>query len=90
MLDRGWMMSSEALRELLTEVHEGRLAVDAALDKLKSLPYEDLGFAKLDHHRLLRKGFPEVVFCQGKTTAQVVEIMQKLGQNSNTVLATPI
>lgn len=82
------MMSSEALRKLLIEVHEGRLDVDAALDKLKSLPYEDLGFAKLDHHRALRKGFPEVVFCQGKTTAQVVEIIQRLEQSNHTVLAT--
>jgi len=82
------MMSSDALRQLLIEVNEGRLAVDAALEKLKSLPYEDLGFAKLDHHRALRKGFPEVVFCQGKTTAQIVEIMQRLGSSNHTILAT--
>ncbi len=82
------MMSSDELRQLLINVNEGRLDVDAALDKLKTLPYEDIGFAKLDHHRALRKGFPEVVLCQGKTTEQIVEIMKKLGQSNNTVLAT--
>lgn len=81
-------MSSNELRQLLIEVNEGRLDVDAALDKLKTLPYEDIGFAKLDHHRDLRKGFPEVVFCRGKTTGQIVEIMKKLSQNNHSVLAT--
>ncbi len=81
-------MGSNELRQLLIDVNEGRLDVDAALDKLKSLPYEDIGFAKLDHHRALRKGFPEVVFCQGKTTPQIVEIIKKLGQSNHTVLAT--
>jgi len=82
------MMSSDTLRQLLIDVNEGRLAVDVALDKLKSLPYEDLGFAKLDNHRALRKGFPEVVFCQGKTTAQIVEIMLRLVSSNHTILAT--
>jgi len=81
-------VGSNELRQLLIDVNEGRLDVDAALDKLKSLPYEDIGFAKLDHHRALRKGFPEVVFCQGKTTPQIVEIIRKLGQSNHTVLAT--
>jgi len=81
-------MTNDELRQLLMDVNKGRLDVDAALDKLKTLPYEDIGFAKLDHHRALRKGFPEVVFCQGKTTAQIVEIMKKLCQNNHTVLAT--
>jgi len=82
------MMSCDVLRQLLIDVNEGRLAVDVALDKLKSLPYEDIGFAKLDNHRALRKGFPEVVFCQGKTTAQIVEIMLRLVSSNHTILAT--
>ncbi|MGB9804632.1 nickel pincer cofactor biosynthesis protein LarB [Desulfofundulus sp.] len=81
-------MTKDELRLLLEDVRSGRLEVDAALDRLKTLPYEDLGFAKLDHHRALRKGFPEVVFCQGKTTDQVVEIMERLCRNNRTVLAT--
>ncbi|AGL00441.1 nickel pincer cofactor biosynthesis protein LarB [Desulfoscipio gibsoniae] len=81
-------MTSDELRQLLMDVNLGRLDVDEALGRLKNLPYEDIGFAKLDHHRALRKGFPEVVFCQGKTTAQIVEIMNKLSRNNRTVLAT--
>ncbi|SHI82067.1 nickel pincer cofactor biosynthesis protein LarB [Desulfofundulus thermosubterraneus] len=81
-------MTKDELRVLLEDVRHGRLEVDAALDRLKTLPYEDLGFAKVDHHRALRKGFPEVVFCQGKTTDQVVEIVQRLCGNNRTVLAT--
>ncbi|AEG16445.1 1-(5-phosphoribosyl)-5-amino-4-imidazole-carboxylate (AIR) carboxylase [Desulfofundulus kuznetsovii DSM 6115] len=81
-------MTKDELRLLLEDVRRGRLEVDAAIERLKTLPYEDLGFAKVDHHRALRKGFPEVVFCQGKTTEQVVEIVQRLCGNNRTVLAT--
>ncbi|WP_027356612.1 nickel pincer cofactor biosynthesis protein LarB [Desulfofundulus thermocisternus] len=81
-------MTREELRLLLEDVRQGRLEVDAAIEKLRTLPYEDLGFAKVDHHRALRKGFPEVVFCQGKTTGQVVEIVRRLCGNNRTVLAT--
>jgi hypothetical protein len=81
-------MTREELRLLLEDVRQGRLEVDAAIERLKTLPYEDLGFAKVDHHRALRKGFPEVVFCQGKTTGQVVEIVRRLCGNNRTVLAT--
>jgi hypothetical protein len=62
--------------------------VEEALHNLKTLPYEDLGFAKPDHHRGLRKGFPEVVFCQGKTVEQVAAIVERLCARSNNVLAT--
>lgn len=81
-------MTENELRQLLHEVKEGRLAVEEALERLKTLPYEDLGFAKVDHHRALRKGFPEVVFCEGKTASQVVEIMQRLCAGRRTILAT--
>jgi hypothetical protein len=62
--------------------------VDSALERLKVLPYEDLGYARIDHHRSLRKGFPEVVFCQGKTTEQSVEIIKRLSEKNSRVLAT--
>ncbi|MCL5104827.1 MAG: nickel pincer cofactor biosynthesis protein LarB [Armatimonadetes bacterium] len=76
------------IRELLEQVSQGRVDVDSALRRLRSLPYEDIGFAKLDNHRHLRTGFPEVVFCQGKTCEQVVEIMKRLSAHSRCVLGT--
>lgn len=54
------------LKALLENVRQGKIEVDAALEKLRSLPYEDMGFARLDHHRAIRKGFPEVVFAEEK------------------------
>lgn len=70
------------LRKLLEEVQSNELTVENALERLKKLPYDDLGFAKIDHHRHLRKGFPEVIFCQGKTPRQVAEIFKGLAQAS--------
>ena len=67
---------------------DGKLTVDQVLDRLKILPYEDLGFAKVDHHRTLRKGFPEVVFGQGKTPEQLAEIVESLLRNSDKLLVT--
>jgi len=81
-------MQAESLRELLNEVRDGERTVESAVDRLRNLPYEDLGFARLDHHRALRKGFPEVVFCEGKRIEHVVEIMQRLEQEHSPVLAT--
>jgi pyridinium-3,5-biscarboxylic acid mononucleotide synthase len=72
----------------LEEVRQGRAGVEQALDRLRALPYEDLGFAKVDHHRFLHKGFPEVIFCPGKTVSQVVEIARRLSHSGGTVLAT--
>lgn len=63
-------MITEGLERLLQQVHMGQLTVEQGLQRLRSLPYEDLGFASLDHHRSLRQGFPEVVLCEGKTTEQ--------------------
>jgi len=76
------------LRELLEQIRDGSLSLDEALRRLRSLPFEDLGFAKLDTHRRLRTGFPEVVFCQGKSTDQMVTIISRLAQDGDTVLAT--
>jgi len=65
-------MYKQQIREILNRVKDERIAVDDALARLENLPYEDLGFANLDHHRALRKGFPEVVFCQNKRPEHVV------------------
>jgi NCAIR mutase (PurE)-related protein len=81
-------MDSRALRHLLEAVGEGRLTVDAAVARLRGLPYEDLGFAKVDHHRALRAGGPEAVFCPGKTPEQVVAIVARLAAHHANVLAT--
>jgi NCAIR mutase (PurE)-related protein len=81
-------MAPDELRCLLEDVKNNRVDVGGALDRLKSLPYEDLGFAMLDHHRALRKGFPEVVFCQGKTQEQIAQIFQKLGAGNRCILGT--
>lgn len=81
-------MNQEHLRELLEKVKEGRMDIDAALIQLKRFPYEERGFAKIDHYRSLRKGFPEVVLCQGKTVEQVVEIVRSLSLSESIVLAT--
>src|SRR5262245_26611414 len=81
-------MDRTRLHELLTRVQNGTLEVDQALDQLKAFPYEDLGFARVDHHRALRKGFPEVIFGQGKTARQIVEIAQRLVMNGQHALIT--
>jgi NCAIR mutase (PurE)-related protein len=81
-------MQAELLRELLHEVRNGERTVESAVERLRNLPYEDLGFARLDHHRALRKGFPEVVFCEGKRVEHIVEIMQRLEHKHSPVLAT--
>jgi NCAIR mutase (PurE)-related protein len=81
-------MNHETLRKLLEEVHAGRVAIDAALEQLRHLPYEDLGFARLDHHRALRTGFPEVVYCAGKTSEQIAEIMERLAARHARIIGT--
>jgi NCAIR mutase (PurE)-related protein len=79
---------AEQLEGLLAEVAAGRLAPAAALDRLRHLPFEDLGFARVDHHRALRQGHPEVVFCEGKTSEQVVAICSRLAAMAGTFLGT--
>ncbi len=81
-------MDIELLRQLLEQVKTGDVDVDGAMDRLRALPYEDMGFAKLDNHRHLRTGFPEVVFCEGKTTEQVCRILKQLSSRSKCVLGT--
>lgn len=81
-------MTPERIRRLLADVQAGAVAVDEAMRRLASLPFEDLEFAHVDHHRSIRQGFPEVVFCQGKTVEQVVAIAQKIAAAGSTLLAT--
>jgi NCAIR mutase (PurE)-related protein len=80
-------MDSERLRKLLEEVRGGGIGVEEAFAQLRDLPYEDLGFARLDSHRSIRKGFPEVVFCPGKSVEQVVEIIGRLREREGRVMA---
>lgn len=81
-------MTPEQLEALLTEVAAGRLLPRAAVERLRHLPFEDLSFARVDHHRALRLGHPEVVFCEGKTPEQVVAICERLEAASGGFLGT--
>jgi len=81
-------MNQEALKQLLQQVQAGDLDVDDAIKGLKNLPFESMGFATLDHHRALRCGFPEVIYCPGKTVEQVRIIFGKLADVGGQVLAT--
>jgi len=73
---------------LLEDVRDGKIDPQAAYERLRSLPYEDLGFARLDHHRVMRQGFPEVVFGEGKTPEQIAQIMLRLVSRSPRAMAT--
>ncbi|HVO30465.1 MAG TPA: 1-(5-phosphoribosyl)-5-amino-4-imidazole-carboxylate carboxylase, partial [bacterium] len=64
-------MDRHQLTTLLAALQRGEVTIDDAIARLRTLPYEDLGFAKLDHHRALRNGFPEVIFGEGKSSAQI-------------------
>jgi hypothetical protein len=81
-------MDRTQIETLLNDVREGRTAVGDALDRLRDLPFEDIGFAKLDHHRALRTGMPEVIFAAGKTPAQVAQIFTRMADHGGNVLAT--
>jgi NCAIR mutase (PurE)-related protein len=81
-------MDRALIEALLNEVREGRTAVNDAVDRLKHLPFEDIGFAKLDHHRSLRTGMPEVIFAAGKTVEQVAAIFARMANAGGNVLAT--
>ncbi len=81
-------MDISNLRNVLQDFQASRLSLDEAIDKLKILPYEDLEFVKIDHHRMIRQGFPEVIFCQGKTAEQVATIMKSLAVHNHSILAT--
>src|ERR1051325_8066080 len=81
-------MDSANLRKLFQEVRSGTLSPDDAVARLRHMPFEDLGFAKVDHHRRGRSGMPEVIFSQGKTPAQVAKIFKSMSAQGVNVLAT--
>lgn len=81
-------MDSEAIRKLLENVKDGSASIDSALSQLKLLPFEDLGFAKVDHHRNLRTGYPEVIYCPGKTVGQIKAIAARLMEKDSNIMAT--
>jgi NCAIR mutase (PurE)-related protein len=81
-------MNAEAIRELFDQVRRKKLTPDDAVQRLRHLPFEDLGFAKVDHHRALRNGMPEVIFGLGKSPAQVAAIFCRLAEHGGNVLAT--
>jgi hypothetical protein len=83
-------MDPDRLRQLLGDVSRGQIAVEAAVDELRELPFRDLGFARVDTHRHLRTGFPEVVLGQGKTAEQIAAILIELGRGGSTVMATRV
>src|SRR6266704_1759036 len=83
-------MRASDVRKLLEGVRRGKVSSDAALRRLKTLPYEDLGFAKVDNHRALRRGFPEVIFGEGKTVPQISAIMGRVASKRQPVLVTRV
>ena len=83
-------MNVTTLKNILERIRAGKMAPDEALRRLKILPYEDLGFAKVDNHRQLRRGFPEVIFGEGKSVTQIIAIMAKVASKRQPVLVTRV
>ena len=81
-------MNEDRLKELLAAVATGSLSQEEAFTRLRDLPFEDMGYAKIDFHRSLRKGFPETIFCQGKTPEQTAAIARRMWEHSENVLGT--
>ncbi|HLP74252.1 MAG TPA: nickel pincer cofactor biosynthesis protein LarB [Bacteroidales bacterium] len=81
-------MNIKEVEKLLSDVRDGKRSVNDALEILKNFPYSDLGFAKIDHHREIRTGYPEIVYCAGKTVAQVREIFRVMITRENNVIGT--
>lgn len=81
-------MNRESLRQLIQDLYEKKIAPQEAYERLKNLPYEDLGFAQVDHHRSLRNDVPEVIYCEGKTPDQILTLIHKMDQAETDILAT--
>lgn len=81
-------LTREVIAKLLGDVRRGRLGVDAALERLRDMPYEDLGYARIDHHRPLRQGMPEVIFGRGKTAEQIEGLARRMLRHGHNVLIT--
>ena len=87
----GEELDRKSIRELLEQYKEGKISIDDGVDALSQLPYENLGFAQIDHHRELRQGFPEVIYGEGKTKEQILAIMKSLAEESrHNVMATHV
>jgi pyridinium-3,5-biscarboxylic acid mononucleotide synthase len=83
-------VNAESIRKLFQQVRQGKLSPDDAVSRLRHLPFEDLGFAKIDHHRALRAGIPEVVLGEGKSSMQVARIFTRLARHGGNLLATRV
>ena len=83
-------MYKDSIKSILKQLEAGKVSADKAFNFLKDLPYEDLGFAKLDNHRVIRKGFPEVVYCGGKSLKHIEGIVEKLMRKNNPILLTRV
>lgn len=81
-------MNPEDLKKLLTDIQKNKISPDDAIVKLQNLPFENIGFAKIDHHRELRSGLPEVIYSQGKSVPQIKKIIQRLQKAKSNILAT--
>lgn len=81
-------MERRRVKQLLRELRRGKITVAQALERLRDFPFQDLGFANLDTHRSVRRGFPEVVYCPGKRAAQIASIIRELSRDNSVVLAT--
>jgi len=81
-------LTPEEITKMLRRVRRGRLSIEEAVDRLRDLPYEDLGYAKIDHHRTLRQGFPEVIFARGKSPEQVEGIVRRMLRTEHNILVT--
>ncbi|MDI3480346.1 MAG: pyridinium-3,5-biscarboxylic acid mononucleotide synthase [Tepidanaerobacteraceae bacterium] len=78
----------ERIREILEKYKNNEITLEKAMENLRLLPYENLGFAMIDHHRALRRGVPEVVFCEGKTLPRIVEIVRHMLDKSSVIMGT--
>ncbi len=81
-------MKEENIRELLDRISRGEVSVDEGIEKLKDLPYEDIGVAHIDHHRSLRRGLPEVIFGEGKNVSEILSIMDKISKQGENIIVT--
>jgi len=81
-------MTIKELEKLLSDLKKGSITTEEALDALRNFPYTDLGYARIDHHREVRTGYPEIVYCAGKTVGQVAEIFNVMAQKENNVIGT--
>jgi len=76
------------MKKILENYKKGKISLNDVLEKMKNLPYEDLGFAKIDNHRIIRKGYPETIFCPGKTNEQIIKIVEKMMEKDHNILLT--